>query len=560
METDKQIVDHVSDLGNHLFEKRGALMAYFQELAEQFYPQRADFTHVRNIGAEFGTGLMTSAPIIAARDLGNAFGSMLRPTAKQWAKTRSNRPDKEDTEAKQYLSWLQGLQRNAMYDSKAQLVTATKQADMDFAVFGQAVIQAELYRPADGSTPHLLHRNWHLRDVAWMENQIGVVDTVFRKWKPTAITLKNMFRDKVHPEVTKLIEKTPYADVNCWHVMLPRALYETFPGAKRHNMPFPFISMYIDCDNRHMLEEVPVWVNGYIIPRWQLVSGSQYAHSPATVAGLPDARLLQAITGVLLESGEKAVNPPLIGVQDVVRGDVPVYAGGITWIDADYDERTGEALRPIAADHKSLSFGHELMQDIRGQLGNAFFLNKLNMPPQGGPDMTAYEVGQRIQEYIRNALPLFEPMEMEYNAKLCETDLKLLMRGDASIAARAPQSMRGSSVEFSFESPLREAMDKAKAGQFLEAGQIVTQAIQLDQGAAFIVDGVKATRDVLTAVIPAEWMLTESESENRRKQAAAQQKQQQMMQLMEQAGGIAKTTSEAAANTAQTMGLSAPAA
>jgi hypothetical protein len=34
--------------------------------------------------------------------------------------------------------------------------------------------------------------------------------------------------------------------------------------------------------------------------------------------------------------------------------------------------------------------------------------------------MTAYEVGQRVQEYIRNALPIFEPMEMEYNAALCD--------------------------------------------------------------------------------------------------------------------------------------------
>jgi hypothetical protein len=40
--------------------------------------------------------------------------------------------------------------------------------------------------------------------------------------------------------------------------------------------------------------------------------------------------------------------------------------------------------------------------------------------------MTAYEVGQRIQEYIRGALPLFEPMEMEYNGALCERTFEIL--------------------------------------------------------------------------------------------------------------------------------------
>jgi hypothetical protein len=162
-----------------------------------------------------------------------------------------------------------------------------------------------------------------------------------------------------------------------------------------------------------------------------------------------------------------------------------------------------------------------------------------------------------VQEFIRNTLPLFEPMEMEYNAKLCETDLQLLMRADMSIAARAPQSMRGTEIEFSFESPLREAIDKAKVGQFLEAGQVITQAIQLEPAAAFIVDGAKAVRDVLTAVVPADWMRTESESENLRRNAIAAQQQQQALELMQKAGDVAKTASEAAGNTARMTGLSA---
>ncbi|MTV47254.1 portal protein, partial [Streptococcus pneumoniae] len=78
--------------------------------------------------------------------------------------------------------------------------------------------------------------------------------------------------------------------------------------------------------------------------------GSQYAHSPAVVAALPDARLLQQITAVILEAGEKAITPPMVGVQEAIRGDVAVYAGGITWVDAEYDERLGEVLRPMTSD------------------------------------------------------------------------------------------------------------------------------------------------------------------------------------------------------------------
>lgn len=551
----QECIEHVRMLGDNLFTKRGSLLSLWQELAEQFYPERADFTSSRNVGSELATNLMTSAPLIARRNLGNAFGSMLRPSNKVWAKARTKRPDREDTEARKYLEWLSNLLRAAMYDTNSGFQRATKEADNDFATFGQACIEATLYRPGDGSTPHLLHRCWHLRDVAWTENQIGKVTTVFRQWKPTAIDLQRFFRDKIHQSVKDLLEKTPYAEVNCWHAVVPQDLYRTFPGAKGINQPF--VSMYIDLDNQHMMECVGQWVQGYVIPRWQTVSGSQYAHSPATVAALPDARLLQAITLVLLEAGEKAVNPPLAAVQDAVRSDMANYAGGVTWLDADYDERQGPALRTLESENKNLAFGMELVQDIRHQLQEAFFLNKLNLPPQGGPDMTAYEVGQRVQEYIRNALPLFEPMETDYNGQLCEVDLALLLHGDSTIAARKPESLRGEEVEFQFESPLRDAIEKQKVGQFLESAQVIAQAMQLDPSVSFITDYGKAARDVLGAVMPADWMRTESEVDIMKKNAAAQQQQQQLLATMQQGSEVAKTVSEAAANSAETLGLAA---
>jgi hypothetical protein len=60
-------------------------------------------------------------------------------------------------------------------------------------------------------------------------------------------------------------------------------------------------------------DEPASWSLIYVIPRWQTVSGSQYAYSPATVAALPDARLIQAMTLTFFEAGEKATNPPMVG-------------------------------------------------------------------------------------------------------------------------------------------------------------------------------------------------------------------------------------------------------
>lgn len=527
--------------GDQLFGKRSSILSLWQDIAENFYPERADFTTCRNIGDEMARNLMTSYPVIARRDLGNSFGAMLRPSAKEWAKIRTNRPDKEDTLAKQWLQWATTFVRNAMYDRRAMFTRATKEGDHDFAAFGQACISVEL----DMARPGFLYRCWHLRDVAWAEGTDGRVTTVHRKWKPTCLELASLFPKTVHADVRKRLEKDPYSEVNVRHVVMPTEQYAALPGGRKFRAPF--VSCYIDTDHEQELECTGSWTQHYAIPRWSTVSGSQYAHSPAIVAALPDGRLIQQVTRVLLEAGEKATNPPMVAVQEAIRGDVSIYAGGITWVDAEYDERLGEVLRPMTIDKSGLGFGLDMARDLRMQLADAFYLSKLNMPPVGGPDMTAYEVGQRVQEFLRNALPLFEPMEQDYNGQLCEMTFELLMRNSPEMYQSVPDSIAGAEIEFTFESPLRDAIEKVKMGQMLEAHQVIATAVQLDPSVALILDGGKATRDVLSAVIPADWMRDEATVEKMAAEQAAAAKSQQLLEMMQQGGDAAKAIAEAGA-------------
>jgi hypothetical protein len=531
--------------GDQLFEKRGPLLSLWQEIADNFYPERADFTTCRNIGEEMAANLTTSYPIIARRDLGNSFGAMLRPTAKEWFHLRTNRPDKETTISKQWLEWASKLTKNVMYDRRAGFARATKEGDHDFAAFGQAAISVEMNPDRSG----VLYRCWHLRDVAWSEDVTGKVSTVHRKWKPTVADLCSLFPKTVHSKVREKLAKTPYDEVNVRHCVMPSKAYAAMTGEKEFNQPFT--SCFIDIDHDHVLECVGSWTAAYAIPRWSTVSGSQYAHSPAVVAGLPDARLIQQVSCVLLEAGEKAVSPPMVAVQEAIRGDVSVYAGGITWVDAEYDERLGEVLRPMTHDKSGLNFGMELMQDLRSQLADAFFLSKLNLPPQGGPDMTAYEVGQRVQEFIRNALPLFEPMEADYNGQLCEMTFELVLRNTPEVRQSIPKELAGMELDFTFESPLREAVEKIKVGQYLEASQVLATAIQLDPSVANIIDNKKASRDVLTAVVPVAWLRTEAEVDRMAEEQAAQQQSAQLLQMMQQGADVAATISKASPTVGQ---------
>ena len=209
-------------------------------------------------------------------------------------------------------------------------------------------------------------------------------------------------------------------------------------------------------------------------------------------------------------------------------------------------DRLGEVLRPMTHDKSGLQFGMEWAQDLRTQLADAFYLSKLNLPPVGGPDMTAYEVGQRVQEFIRNALPLFEPMEADYNGNVCEQTWELMLRNVPEIRRSIPKNLANAETEFEFESPLRDAVEKVKVGQYLEAQQILAAAIQLDPSVALIVDNHKATRDVLEAVTPAAWLRTDADVQKMAAEQEAQRQSQELLAMMQQGADVAATLKTAA--------------
>lgn len=524
--------------GDQLFGKRSTLMLLWQDISEQFYVERADFTVKREIGDDYAGNLTTSYPLLVRRELGDAISSMLRPRGQEWFAVSVERDERLDSSGKAWLEWATGVQKRAMYDRLSQFVRATKEGDHDFASFGQCVISVEV----DWSTTSLLYRCWHIRDVVWCEKYNGTIGDIHRNWTPDLRTLVAIFgKDKLHKNVVDRIDKDPYGTLKCRHVVIPA---DQYTGDLKHRAPY--VSVYIDIENCHLISEVPTYSQIYCIPRWQTVSGSQYAYSPATVAALPDARLLQAMTLTLLEAGEMAVRPPMIATKEAIRGDVAIYAGGITWADAQYDERLGEVLRPITQDKSGLPFGLDVSEEKKQMLAQAFYLNRLSLPP---PDreMTAYETGQRIQEYIRNALPLFEPMENEYNGALCEMTFDALMRvGAFGPPQEFPRSVRGQNTRFKFESPLHQAIERQKGQKFLETKGLLREAAEIDPASVAIVDARRALRDALTGIgVKADWMRSEEEVEAHAQKMMQEQQAQQAVAMAQEAAVTAQEAGKA---------------
>jgi len=496
---------------DHLFTKHYPMLTLYQTLADHFYPERADFTVTRNVGNELADLLVSSYPILVRRDLANSLSAMLRDG--DWFKMGVQGEANHEGDA--WLQWASGRLKNLFDDRSANFVRATKEGDHDYITFGQTVISCELNKHANG----LLFRSWHLRDCAWFEDETGSVAGLSRKWKPTYTQMVDYFgKDKVHPTVLEKLRDEPFAEADVRHTVIPAAMY------RDETIKNPYVSIYVDVANKHVIEVVGINHKYYIVPRFQTVSGSPYAYSPATIIALPDARSLQAMTHTLLEAGERYARPPMIATQKVIRSDVDLSPDGVTWVDDEYDEKMGEALRPIAQDRGGFPIGLEMRKDIMEVLNSAFYLNKITLPDTGR-EMTAYEVSERMKQFRRENLPLFAPIEAEYNGQLCEIAFEIAMQaGLLGSPQDIPQSLRDRDVVFKFKSPLSASEEEVKTNQFAKVSQMLAEAEQLDPSSSDNVDFDVALRDAITGTgAPSTWLRpVEQVIESRQAQLAQQ--------------------------------------
>lgn len=522
-------------IGDAMFSAKEQLNSLWQELALNFYPERADFTYRRDYGEEYADHLFSSYPVLARRELGNMLSEFLRP--EKWFSIHVNDDDIDasDTERK-FLERLTAIQWRAMNDANANLVTAAGQTDHDFATFGNGVIKYSLNVAGDG----LLYRNYHLRDCAWSENSEGKIDVLNRNWKPTARQLTHHFKNSVSSNVEEAMRKDPEKTFLCRHVVMPSRLYNY---TNKVGKSFPFISLYVERESETVLEEVGLSHFSYVVPRWHRMSDFPYAVSMATSILLPDGRTMQVVMRTMREAGEGYVNPPMIAVSDAIRGDIALYPGGITTADIEYDEKLGEVLRPITKDRGGFPIAFEIAAALKEDIRSGFFLDKIQLP-ETNKAMTATEVRRRIQEHIRAAAPISKPIQKEYNDPLCDGTFQLLRENGAFPLDSMPDSLQDREIKFKFRSPLDELAEQNEAEIYIDVrDRIIMPAAQIDPAQLENVDWTEATRDAMrSSGFKAKWFKPrEAVDEAREKQ----QQKQEAAETMEEVGAAGQIAEQA---------------
>jgi hypothetical protein len=482
--------------GDQLFTEKDAFNSLFQAEAEIFYPERADFFGDRAQGDERYDGIFTSVPQRMRRDMANNLGAMLRPRGKEWFKCVA-RPQRLN-EDKANLKWLERTtqtMRNIVYFPTANFTRAMSESDNDYVCFGNAIIKHTYNQAGDG----LLFSCAHLKDCAWAENHEGQVDEIHERMNLTLKQAVGLFGKEALPKDWRdNCDKHPERKVKVQRCVAPLELYE-YDKNERPRTNARYLSIYMACDvdekEAGLGEGYFNWFP-YLIRRWMTVSGEPYGRSPCAGVALADARTLNVAQQALLKSVEWKVDPPKYAAHDAIIGEINLRAGAITYIDSDYLDKRLDPIKNMETGDPR--FGIELTDRLAMTLGRAFFQDLLKLPQK---QMTAYEAGKWIEEYVREAAPVFEPMEAE-NAQLMDGVFD--RSADKGAFEEAPQDLQGAEVSFEFETPLSQAYRELNTQRAQALVDRMTMQAQIAPDSLDNIDWDAVTRGSTTD-LPSDW-------------------------------------------------------
>ena len=536
------------DMDERMFAAKEGIDNLHQEIAEYFCPHLASFTGEITLGEEFASHLIDFYPALVSRELKDQIGSMVRPSDRQWNKaTVDNKDIKRDRASSDYLEFMTEVNRGILQSRDSGFRRAAKEHEGFWSDFGIASLQVSYTKDRS----NLQYRSHHLKDCAFAEGPDGEIDHHHRKCDMKARTMLHHFGESRLPQKVKdaLKKKDDKTDFKVRHIFIPIDKYE--PHRK-----FPKWAKWADiyvADDGTILQEMPSATFDYVVSRWMTLPGKVYSFSPATIIALPQARMIQRMMLTLIEAGEKRVDPPLMAFEDAITSPVDLGSGRITYMDAEFAEARHAPLQALDLG-KDVGLGENLLVDARQLLADAFFINKLQPLAATDRDKTAYEASQLVQEYIRSALPLFEPVEDEWTGRVLDLSTAKVMRAggygpvDANgVPEDMPDALLGQNITHEFNNSLKEARDRQTIQGYQESMMLLQAAAAVDNSAATEVDLRTSFRDAFGAVpgTRADWLVDSEEAMQARAQMQQAMQAQQMMQEVGQGAEVAGSVGEA---------------
>lgn len=514
-------------LYGELKQRKGLFSSHLEDIASVLLPRRSGFAQFELHGERLQDEIFDNTGQQAARGLANTIGNILRPERFFGIRAEDDALN-EDEEALLWMSAVEEKLFRAFENPRSRFKQSLAEADLDLVTFGTASVFIGERADLRGLNFNTLH----LKDVFFVTNSDGRVDGLIRRWMPTARQAGQFFGEKAAKVVKKALKQDkPSAEkFEHIHVVMPRG--EKGIGlSQRH----PYSSVWLEVSEAEILTEGGFEEFPFAVPRWDTTSGEDWGRGPGQIA-LPDANMLQAMDESLLTAAQKAAEPPILAPDDGTFNAANTFAGGISYYDSELARALGRVpIGPMETGAR-VDVGIEMLRDRQNRVEAAFFKDVLNLPTEG-PEMTATEIIQRKEEFIRIMGGAFGRLESEYTAPVVERSFNIMLRAGAFNPI--PEILLGRDVRFEFESPIKKVRLQAQAvaaqawrNDLIETSQVSPEVLDNFDPDAY------AKFQHQAAAVPVELVRTEDAvAQIRQQRAEQQQAQQEAEEAMQLAAG-----------------------
>ncbi len=470
---------YITERFEKLKEGRAAWNAPLQEIADYCYPRQGVFeTDGYITPAEDRMGkIFDSTAIHAVEMLAGGLHGMMTDLSNEWfSLTLDDNAYKGDKIVAEWLENVTNVLYTMISNPFSGFSVGHHELYMEFGAFGTGVI----YLSEDARTKTVRFNAVPLSQCYIDESKDGIVDTLFRRFNRTVKQLVEQFTVKgVSKEVAKLYEKKQYDHkIEIIHAVQPNVEGPKRKGAKNW---FPWISCYLEVQNKHKLQESGFYEMPYMVPRFFRAPGEIYGRSPSWTA-LPDIKMLNVMQQTIIKAAQKVVDPPLMVPDDGFFSPIRTMPSGLNY----YRAGTSDRIEPMPVGG-NINIGLELTNEIRARIAKMYYLDQLEFGPT--PQMTATEVMQRTEDRLR----LMNPVNGRLQQELLGPEINRLfsIAGRFGMLPEPPEIIQGQPIKINYTSPIAMAQKQLKAQGMMKLMQVSEPILNLDPQSMDKINGDK---------------------------------------------------------------------
>ena len=510
----------------------------WQDIAELVLPRR-DFVVKRKKGEPRHNRVFDATAIRANSALAAGLQSFLINPRTKWFELRVQ--DEELNQNDQVAQWLADV-RDAMlahFNSReSNFYPSVHEGFQDLSAFGT---MAHFIAETNDGLPRFSARP--MSEIFLREDDDGRVDTVYRLFELTAKQARDMYGLEALPrKIQKALEQGKHGETfEFLQAVFRNGQFDPQGPQARGNMRWT--SRHFAMPKGELVRESGFRDFPFTVARWSKVPGEVYGRSPSMEA-LPDIRMLQRMSEVVIKAAQKVVDPPLMVPDDSFLHPIRTMPGGINYFRNDGRQQTG--LQPIQTGGR-IDVGDALIQQRQRAVQQAFLMPEIvGLVNRGDASpLKATEVVGRQTQALRQLAPILSRLQDEFLIPAIDRTFNIMFRNE--MLPQPPEVLNDQESNVQFVSQAAVAQQASENDNILNWLQQILPIFDIDPRAAMNVDTDQFVRIAARSNnVPPEVLTDREVVRQQREQAQQQEQQAQFLETLQQAGAAAGTAGQAA--------------